>query len=91
MGVQTLGDAWKLGWRIRVQCLLVGIKPKSRDREVVWCNTTTELDMKTLVWTRGHNMPLPTLKGLFRCPNCGNRKISVVYDVPNQPNIRAAE
>jgi hypothetical protein len=61
MAIETLGEAWKLGWRVRVRCLLVGIKPKTRDRTTAWCDTTTELDMKTLVWTRGEAMPLDRL------------------------------
>jgi hypothetical protein len=44
-------EACKLGWCIRVRCLLVGRKPKSRDRKAIWWDTTTELDMKTLTWT----------------------------------------
>jgi hypothetical protein len=91
MGVNTLGEAWRLGWRVRVRCLLVGRKPKTRDRNSVWCDTTTELDMKTLVWTRGEAMPLDNLGRLFRCPKCGNRTIRLTFHVPNQPNAQAAE
>jgi hypothetical protein len=91
MGVQTLGDAWMLGWRLHVRCLLIVPKPKSRNATMTMCDTTTELDMKTLVWTRGEGMPLDRLQGLFRCPKCGSRKITVAFDVPNQPNVRAAE
>ncbi len=90
-GSHTLGEAWKLGWRVRVRCLLVGRKPKTRDRKSIWCDTTTELDMKTLVWTRGEAMPLDNLSGLFRCPKCGNRAITVAFEVPNQPKAEAAK
>jgi hypothetical protein len=86
----TLGDAWRLGWRARVRCLLLVPKPKSREATRVECDTSTELDMKTLVWTRGEKMPLERIASLFRCPRCGSRKIHVVFDVPNQPNIKAA-
>ncbi len=91
MPVDTLGMAWRLGWRVRVRCLVIGRKPKSRDRTTVWCDTSTELDLKTLVWTRGDAMPLDRLAELFRCPNCGNRKIAVAFEVPNQPKAEAAE
>jgi len=78
------GQAWRLGWRVRARCLLVGHKPKTRDRTSVWCDTSAELDMKTLVWwTRGDAMPLERLQGLFRCPKCGSRKITVAFEVPN--------
>jgi hypothetical protein len=83
MGVNTLGEAWKLVWRIRVRCLLVGRKPKTRDRKSIWCDTTTELDMKTPVWTRGEALPLDRLPALFRCPKCGNRA--------NRRRVRGAE
>jgi hypothetical protein len=72
MSVETLGEAWKLGWRLRVRSLLVGRKAKTRDRKTIWCDTTMELDMKTLVWTRGEAMPLDRLPSLFRCPKCGS-------------------
>src|SRR5258707_13930224 len=85
MPITTLGEAWRLGWRIRVRCLLVGRKPKTRDRTAVFCDTTTELDMNTLVWTRGEAMPLDRLSTLFRCPKCGSPKITVAFHVPNQP------
>ena len=91
MTVETLGGAWKLGWRVRVRCLLIGRKPKTHDREAVFCDASTELNMKTLVWTSGEAMPLERFQGLFRCPNCGSRKVTVAFDVPNQPNMRAAE
>jgi hypothetical protein len=70
---------------------LVGRKPKTRDQKSVWCDTTTELDMKTLVWTRGEAMPLDRLPRLFRCPKCRNHDITVAFDVPNQPKAKAAE
>jgi hypothetical protein len=76
---------------VRVRCLLIGRKPKSRDRKTVWCDTTIELDMKTLVWTRGDAMPLDRLQRLFRCPRCGSRDITVAFEVPNQPKAEAAE
>lgn len=39
----------------------------------------SELDMKTLVWTRGELRPLD------------RRKITLAFEVPNQPNAQAAE
>jgi len=47
--------------------------------------------LHTLVWTRGQGMPLDRLQGLFCCPRCGGRKITVAFQVPNQPNVEAAE
>jgi len=48
--------------------------------------------MPTLVWTGGESMPLDQLKDRLRCPKCGNRKIQVMFDVPNElVTISAAE
>jgi hypothetical protein len=47
---KTLGEAWKLGWRIRVRCLLAADNPHSRNkRSTIECSTSAELDVKTLV------------------------------------------
>ena len=58
------------------------------------CDTTAELDMKTLIWTRGANFPLKLLESCLRCPNCGKLGVTVLFAVPGQPRsqaIRAAE
>jgi predicted RNA-binding Zn-ribbon protein involved in translation (DUF1610 family) len=89
MSVNTLGEAWRLGWRLRVRCFVH--RRKKSGREGTWCDTSAELDMKTLVWTRGDRLPIDSLAGLFRCPKCGNRAIRVAFEVPNQPNAQAAE
>jgi hypothetical protein len=94
MPVSTLGEAYRLGWRVRVRCLLTGPKPKSRERVANFCETNAELDMKTLVWTRGDRFPLDQLASRLKCPSCDNRKIQVFFDIPNQPKtrtVRAAE
>jgi hypothetical protein len=76
---------------VKARCLRFGPAPKSRhDRKTVYCDTNTDLDMKTLVWTRGESFPLDQLATRLKCPRCGNRNIQVVFDVPNQPKARAA-
>jgi hypothetical protein len=89
MTVETLGQAWKLGWRVRVRCLWFG-PAKRNERSIPWCSTSADLDMKTLVWTRGEAFPLDQLASRLKCPRCGNRNIQVVFDVPNQPRRAAA-
>src|SRR6476661_4962676 len=34
------------------------------------CQYTRELDLETLVWTRGPNFPLSSLDGRLMCPRC---------------------
>jgi Zn finger protein HypA/HybF involved in hydrogenase expression len=90
MPIQTLGEAWKLGWRVRVRCLVTGPAPKNRDRVSIYCETSAELEMKTLVWTRDDGFPLDQLAARLKCPRCGSRNIQVVFELPNQPKARAA-
>ena len=70
--VETLGEAYRLGWRATACCIWSGSNPKSRHGRVrTECDTTAELDMKTLIWTRGANFPLKLLESRLRCPQCG--------------------
>jgi hypothetical protein len=90
MRIETLGEAWKFGWRVRVRCLLAAENPHSRNRRyTIECNPTADLDMKTLVWTRGEGFPPAQLASRLKCPRCGNRNVTVVFDVPDQPSARA--
>lgn len=85
MAVNTLGEAWKLGWRVKARCYWTASGRKSRP-QYVWCDTTVELDMPTLVWTRGEAFPLKLLASRLKCPNCGQMTVKVWFEVPNQPN-----
>ncbi len=49
------------------------------------CTYRRELDMATLVATRGRDFPLAGLESRLRCPRCGSRRIAVMFDVPKQP------
>jgi hypothetical protein len=84
--VTTLGQAWKLGWRLRARCLWLAPGAKTKEgRMQIQCETTTELDLKTLVWTRGELFPLDQLESRLKCPRCGSRRVTVVFEIPNQP------
>lgn len=79
-----------MGWRARARCYWTG-PTKSGRRTLPWCDTTVELDMVTLVWTRGENFPLEMLKDRLRCPTCWRLDtIRVYFEVPNQPNAGVA-
>jgi hypothetical protein len=83
MAPQTLGEAWKLGWRVRARCLWGGPDTHSRHKRIaIECDTSIELDMATLVWTRGSKFPLDQLHGRLKCPNCGERRVKVYFEVP---------
>ena len=72
--------------RARACCLWLAPGAKSGEgRKQVRCETTTELDLKTLVWKRGELFPLDQLESRLKCPRCGSRRVTVVFEVPNQP------
>jgi len=60
MVVETLGDAFSAGWRITARCAWGKREGMKTRRE---CHYTRELDLETLVWTRGPNFPLSSLDG----------------------------
>ena len=82
MSVETLGEAWRLGWRVTARCAF-----GNRDgmKSIRQCIYRSELDMKTLVWTRGPNFPLSRLESRLMCPECGSRRVSLLFDVPKLP------
>ena len=82
MMIETLGEAKAHGWRITARCALgrqVGMK---RIRE---CNNRFELDLETLIWTRGAPFPISMLEGRLKCPRCGSRRVVLLFDLPSQP------
>jgi hypothetical protein len=82
----TLGEAWRNGWRLRVRCFWLAPGPKSGPgRNQVQCETSAELDLKTLVWTRGELFPSDQLEGRLKCPRCGSRRVTVVFEIPGRP------
>jgi hypothetical protein len=88
--VKTLGEAWKLGWRVRARCVVATTAGHTHQkRYTLVCETSADLDMKSLVWTRGEAFPLDQLASRLRCPRCGSRSVQVVFEVPNRPKSRA--
>ncbi len=75
--ISTLGEAWDAGWRVRVRCAWGKRDGMKSIRE---CVEGAELNMKTLVWTRGRDMPLTLLAERLRCPRCGSRRVRLFFD-----------
>jgi hypothetical protein len=82
MTVETLGDALSYGWRIRVRCAWGKREAMKSIRE---CLYRAELDLPTLVWTRGRDFPLSWLQSRMKCPRCGSRRVTILYEMPTQP------
>ena len=79
MVVETLGDAFAAGSRITARCACGKREGMKSRRE---CQYTRELDLETLVWTRGPNFPLSSLDGRLMCPRCRSRRVAVLFQPP---------
>jgi hypothetical protein len=77
MAVETLGQAYEGGWRISVRCAHGPMRGMKRVRP---CQVHGELDLDTLIWTRGEGLPLDQLEDLLKCPNCWSRRVVVRID-----------
>ena len=89
MSVRTLGDAWRYGWTATAVCQFMAYGKRSEHRNIS-CRTVYELDLKTLIWTRGDRFPREELEGRLRCPRCGQMNVQIMWTVPNQPKRNAA-
>ena len=87
MAVETLGEAWSLSWKIHIRCLYDSREGLKHKRE---CGFRQQLDMMTLVCTRGRDFPLARIAERLRCPRCGCREISVMFSPSTQPEANAA-
>src|SRR6202043_4143137 len=65
MSIETLGEAYRLSWRVRVRCVRGYIESPVRIQP---CGYQAALDMQTLVWAKG-----PKLGARLMCPACGSR------------------
>jgi hypothetical protein len=85
MAVETLGEALSYGWRVTARCA-----HGRRDgmKSIKECVYRAELDMETLVWTRGRSFPLSRLESRLRCPHCGSRDVQLIFTVPS--NVQTA-
>jgi len=63
MAVETIGEALDFGWRVRVRCAWGPHEGMKRKRVCIYGG---ELDLKTLIWTRGRAFPLGRAWG-FLC------------------------
>lgn len=81
MTAATLGEALSQGWRIKVRCTR-GREDEERRKSSRECRDRQELDVETLVCTRGRDFPLALLYNRLKCPRCGSRHIDVRYGPP---------
>ena len=79
MSIETLGEAYRFSWRIRVRCIRGVINSPVKIRK---CEYSAELDMQTLVWAKGPSFPLGRLGSRLICPRCGSLDANVIFEPP---------
>jgi hypothetical protein len=84
MEVETLGVARSLGWKVHMRCAN-GYREETRS--IRKCVYRRQLDLETLVATRGPNFPLGRLEARLMCPACGNRRVTVVFEPPSNAQV----
>jgi hypothetical protein len=88
MATETLSEALSHGWRVTARCI-GGVEDDRRSRRA--CIYRRELDLETLVWTRGPNFPLSRLESRVMCPRCGSRQVSLLFTIPREPQVRRVQ
>jgi hypothetical protein len=85
--IETLGQARDNGWKIAARCSWGRREATTSIRE---CKATIGLDLDTLVWTRGADFPVSMLTERLKCPQCGSRKVALLFDLPRNPLASSA-
>jgi hypothetical protein len=83
MEVEALAVARSLGWKVHMRANGYRLETRSMRR----CVYRKQLDLETLVATRGPNFPLGRLEGRLMCPACGNRRVTVVFEPPSNAQV----
>lgn len=89
MSIETLGEAWSNGWRLKVRCAADPRETMKRHRGDE-CRYGGDVDLLTLVWTRGRDFPLARLESRMKCPRCGSRRVRLAFTVsPHRQSAHA--
>jgi hypothetical protein len=59
-------------------------------RSIRSCVYQYDLDLKTLIWTRGAAYPISNLASRLKCPSCGSRRVALVFHMPKEPKAVTA-
>lgn len=82
MTLETLGDAWTYSVRIELRCAAGRGDGMKRRRE---CAFSHQLDVLTLLCTRGPNFPISRLSERMMCPMCHSRRVRVLIGLSSVP------
>ena len=85
--IATIGEAHDLGWKLTVYCRL-----GKRDgmKSIRACVAKADIDLETLVWTRGRAFPITGLDSRMKCPRCGSRRVVVAFEPPSEKSRKRA-
>lgn len=75
--IVTLGQAYEAGWTVEARCSHGKMRGMKSSPE---CLERAELDLETLVWTRGEGFPLQDLWSRLKCPHCWSRRTRVLFN-----------
>jgi hypothetical protein len=85
--ISTIGEAHDLGWKIRVYCREWKGHAMKKHRG---CIAQIDIDLPTLVWTRGRDWPISDIGTRMKCIRCGGRLVSVALEPPPVNDRKAA-
>ena len=46
------------------------------------CTAYIDIDVPTLIWTRGRDFPIARLETRMKCPRCGSRRVLIAFEPP---------
>lgn len=79
MAIETLGDAERAGWRVRISCARGKRDGLKTIRE---CAFSYDPDLMSLMITRGRDFEIARLVERVECPRCKSRRMRVIYLPP---------
>jgi hypothetical protein len=82
---KTFGEAFSLGWRITARCAWGRREGMKSIRQ---CNARYDLDLETLIWTRGGKFPISMLSERLKCPRCGSRQVALMFNLPGHSDAK---
>ena len=85
--LETLGIVRSLGWNVHMRCAHGYWEGTSSMRRCVY---RKQLDLETLVATRGPNFTISRLELRLMCPACGSRRVTVVFEPPSNARVGSA-
>jgi hypothetical protein len=85
--IETLGDCWNQSVQLEMRCAW---GPRDGMKSARECVFSYQLDLMTLVATRGRDFPVGRLHERLRCPRCGSRRVRLLIGLPGNASAAKA-